>query len=209
MRYLLIIFLFFSGQASAQVKFFMRVAPVVVVADPDSMYIALNSGGGNSYVGTNWNNWSPGSSLTFSNAVWVSDGTASTIDFALSAHTQYHDNGSSYCNTPSNGFPVAVHKYGSQHIASSRTLTISQLDDAATYDLTFLNARAGQTTTTNTFTVGSQSVESATMSLGTCQDATPPKLTNLSPSGGIITVTITATDGAVATYLNSIKLRKN
>lgn len=181
---------------------------VNAAAAPDYIWVALNSGGANAYGGTNWNNWSPGSSLTLSDAIWESNGSASTIDFTLSAHTQYHDNGTGYCNSPANGFPTAVHRYGSQG-GASRTLTITGLDDSKTYEITFLNARQGQTTQTNTFTVGAQSSVSSTMSVNTCTDATPPILTALSPSGGTITVTITATSGGSFTYLNSFKLKRN
>jgi hypothetical protein len=120
-----------------------------------SKYIKVNVfGGSNAYTNTEWNNWNTSSSLA-STTFKYSDGSASSVKATLSQQNAVSDNGTSYTITMA---PKEVGRYAS-YSNTTRTLSISGLDNTKTYTLELYASRSGVSNNTTRFTVGSTSVD--------------------------------------------------
>jgi hypothetical protein len=168
----------------------------------DSLGVAFDMGTPNAPA--NWNNIRNGA-LTVTNALWLTSGSASTIDVTLSAHSNSADNGSGYCVTPTHSFPTEVDRYVS-NTSSSRTITFAQLDDSKTYDFVLLPSRQ-TTASAHTTVVTSQSKSASAAHVSNC--SADARITGLVPSGGVITITVSAGNGGTINYINAFKLIKN
>jgi hypothetical protein len=150
-------------------------------------------GGTNPYSNTEWNNWNTTASRT-ATALKYSDGTTSAVGAVISAST-IADNGSTYGGTMC---PPEVLRYTSY--GGARSLTLSGLSTAKTYNLELYASRNG-TGNSTIFTIGSTSI-----TIVTDQNKTnKASFTALVPnSSGQIVVTIGKT--ATYSYLNGFVL---
>ena len=105
-------------------------------------------GGSNGYTSAEWNKWNVSSSLS-SGSFKYSDGTTSSINAVLSQQNSVSDNGTNLNYTMA---PKEAVRYAS-YSTSTRTLTISGLNDAKTYDLEMYASRTGITNNTTRFTL--------------------------------------------------------
>jgi hypothetical protein len=176
----------------------------------DDVNIQVNASGGTTktmnvnlyansdpYGNAAWNDWNVISSLSKSGNTY-SDGSSSSINFVLSAQTDYRDNGAAYT-----GFtmcPDKVGRYTSFH-DNTRTLTISGLDNTKLYELSFYASRIN-TAYSTVFTIGT-SVVTVNVNNNKSVSAT---FSNMTPGSGSIVVTISNASGSAYNYLNGFKL---
>lgn len=179
----------------------------------DTIAVAMNSGGGTAYGGTNWNNLTVANSTssTTSSLVWLDNGTNSGASVTISNSSIIQDNGSGTCPSPTDGFPSQVHRYSSQYGASSRTLTFNSLP-AGNYRMIMLCSRSGSSAQTR-WVVTAASVQSNDLAAG---DGTNPNCSNVatnastvSPSSGTITFNINRVAGTGFQFINSVYLIKD
>ncbi|MBO9572198.1 MAG: T9SS type A sorting domain-containing protein [Chitinophagaceae bacterium] len=111
-------------------------------------------GGTNPYNNPEWNNWNAFASLSSGN-LHYSDGSSSTIIATLSQQTSVSDNGPSYTTTIA---PQEVTRYAS-YSTTSRTLTISGLDNSKNYTLELYATRAGASNNTTRFIIQNRVVD--------------------------------------------------
>jgi Right handed beta helix region len=161
-----------------------KTSGTVVVTPPTSggqKLVKVNLfGGTNPFTSTEWNNWNT-SATSASGNLKYSDGTASTVNASVSQNA-VTDNGASYAATLA---PQEVIRYAS-YSTSSRTLTISGLDNSKKYDLELYASRSGVSNNTTRFTIGTQAIDIKTDNNLTKKAA----FTGLVPSSGKILVTI-------------------
>jgi pimeloyl-ACP methyl ester carboxylesterase len=138
-------------------------------------------GGSNAYTNTEWNNWNTSSSLA-STTFKYSDGTASSVKATLSQQNAVSDNGTSYTITMA---PKEVGRYAS-YSNTTRTLSISGLDNTKTYTLELYASRAGTSNNTTRFTVGATSVD-----IKTDNNLDKKAVFTVTPVNGTITVNLT------------------
>ncbi len=159
--------------------------------------------GTNPYVNSQWNNWNVGvgsqSNVTFTNLL-IANGSDSNINATLSGSTDVVDNGVNYGGTI---FPPQVLRYTS-YSTSTRTLTLSNLNNGSTYSIELVGSRSN-TGNTTVYTIG-----------GTSQNlVTDSNLTNsiifnnISPTSNQIVITITRLTGSTYNYLNGFKIVVN
>jgi hypothetical protein len=108
-------------------------------------------GGTNPYSTGGWNNWNVPNTTTGTGSGFLNydDGTTSSIQCTISNSAGISDNGASYGGTMC---PPQVLRYVSIS-TSTRTLTISGLNNSRKYDLEFYASRAN-TGNSTTFTIG-------------------------------------------------------
>ncbi len=164
---------------------------------PAQRFVRVNIFGGSNPAGTGWNNWNVQTSLS-TGALSYSDGAASAITAALSAHTNIGDNGTGY---PTTMCPPEVGRYASYNTNASRTLTISGLDNSKTYDFEAYASRiAGNPTR---YVTGTSSI-----TINTDRNyVNKAVFNNLTPVAGRITITLERT--ATYTYINGFMLTEN
>ena len=153
--------------------------------------------GSNAYSNSEWNNWNTTSTLSSGNLKY-NDGTASTVNAAISQNG-VSDNGASYASTMA---PAEVIRYAS-YSTSSRTLTITGLDDTKTYDLELYASRSGATNNTTRFTIGSTALDVKTDN----NQSNKAAFTALVSNGGKITIAIDRLN--TYNYLNGFVLTEN
>lgn len=119
-------------------------------------YVNVNIyGGSNPYSDVAWNDWNVGSSAGSninSGSLTYSDGTASSISAVLSASAAISENGATYAGGMA---PGEVLRYASYTI-SSRTLTITGLDTARTYNLELYASRNANTYDSTEFIINGE-----------------------------------------------------
>lgn len=164
-----------------------------------SKFVKVNVfGGANAYSNSEWNNWNTFSSLTMSNLKY-SDGTTSSIRAVLSQQNSVSDNGSGYTITMA---PKEVGRYAS-YSTTTRTLTISGLDNSKTYNLELFASRNGVSNNTTRMVTGGRTVDVLTDN----NLDTKAAFTSLVPSNGSIVVTISKLNSY--NYLNGFILTEN
>ncbi|MBN8676020.1 MAG: T9SS type A sorting domain-containing protein, partial [Chitinophagales bacterium] len=164
---------------------------------PAQRFVRVNIFGGSNPAGTGWNNWNVQTSLS-TGALSYSDGTASAITAALSAHTNIGDNGAGY---PTTMCPPEVGRIASYNTNASRTLTISGLDNSKTYDFEAYASRIGGNQTR--YVVGSTSI-----TINTDRNyVNKASFSNLTPVAGRITITLERI--TTFTYINGFTLTEN
>jgi chitodextrinase len=107
-------------------------------------------GGTNPYVNTQWNNWSVGSGS--SPVFTYADATASGVTALLSINESVVDNGATYGGVMA---PAPVLRYTS-YCEVSRTLTLSGLKTAATYNIELYASRSSNAGQLSVFQVAGQ-----------------------------------------------------
>ncbi|MBN8676563.1 MAG: hypothetical protein J0L56_20740, partial [Chitinophagales bacterium] len=167
---------------------------MAITVNPPVKIIQVNVFGGSNPAGTGWYNWNVQTSLTTPTLPY-SNGLASTVTAALSAHTNIGDNGTGY---PTTMCPPEVGRYASYNTNASRTLTISGLDNSKLYDFEAYASRIGGNQTR--FTTGSNTVTITTDR----NYANKAIFTNLAPSAGRIVINIERI--TTYTYINGFKL---
>ena len=181
-----------GATASDDINIVVNAATVVPPTTAKSVKVNLY-GGSNAYSNSQWNNWNTKS--TSSGSLKFSDGTASSINAVLTQNAM-SDNGSAYSASMA---PSEVLRYSS-YSTSSRTLTISGLDNSKTYDLELYASRNGSTNNSTRFTVGGSSISIKTDN----NAANKAAFTSLVPAGGQITVMIDRLN--TYNYLNGFTL---
>lgn len=126
---------------------------IIVLPEPPEGGSQINVqiySGSNGIVSTEWNKWNTVSSLSITGLKFT-DGNSSSIAATLSAQTGVSDNGTGFNTTTP---PKEVGRYSSYHWPA-RTLTISNLNPAHSYDIILYSNRnnTGQSTD---FTLGSE-----------------------------------------------------
>ncbi|HEX2608523.1 MAG TPA: hypothetical protein VHK91_14140 [Flavisolibacter sp.] len=152
-------------------------------------------GGSNAYTDATWNNWNSASSLSAA-AFKYTDGSASAITAAFNQQGGVSDNSTSLLSTMA---PKEVVRYAS-YSTSNRTLTISGLDNAKTYNLEFYASRAGTSNNTTRFTIGTTNVDVKTDN----NLANKASFSGITPSGGKIVVTVAKLN--TYNYLNGFSI---
>jgi dienelactone hydrolase len=161
-------------------------------------YIKVNVfGGSNAYTNTEWNNWNTYSSLA-SPTFKYSDGTASSVKATLSQQNAVSDNGTSYTITMA---PKEVGRYAS-YSNTTRTLTISGLDNTKTYTLELYASRSGISNNTTRFTVAATSTD-----IKTDNNLDKKAVFTVTPVNGTIVVNLTKLNSY--NYLNGFMLTEN
>jgi len=170
---------------------------VTVPPPAGTKYVKINLyGGTNAYSNTEWNNWN--TNFTSSGPLKYSDGTTSAVS-AIISQNGVSDNGSSYVTTMA---PSEVLRYTS-YSTSSRTLTVSGLDNSKTYDLELYASRSGTSNNTTRFTVASTSIDIKTDN----NLSNKASFASLIPSAGKITVSIDKLN--TYNYVNGFILSEN
>lgn len=154
-------------------------------------------GGSNPYNHPEWNNWNA-HSLSSGNLKY-SDGTTSSISATLSQQNSVADNGTAYNSTMAPGEVVRYASYST----TSRTLTISGLDNSKTYNLELYASRKGATNNTTRFTIGALSVDIVTDN----NLSNAASFSSLTPSGGQIEISISKLNAY--NYLNGFILTES
>ena len=163
---------------------------ITVLPQPTSVtrQILVNLfGGANPQSTGGWNNWNIGGtglSNLNSGALRYSDGSLSGIAAQISFTQAISDNGATYGGTV---VPAAVWRYTS-HATINRTITLTGLNNAARYDISFFAGRAASTTNANStrFSIGSQSVVISTDNNKTA----PATFTNIAPVNGQMVINV-------------------
>lgn len=179
---------------------------VVLVASPPPTIppILVNIfGGTNPFNNAAWNNWNCISSAGNSGALKFSDGTNSSIVARLSQSDGIGDNGANYSGSLA---PAEVLRYTSHAGGPSRTLTISGLNPALSYDFQFFGSRLRTDDQRTTYTIGTTSVTIATDNNRT----NAASFFGIKPnaSGGVV-VTLTRPSNRIFTYLNGFSIQVN
>ncbi len=162
----------------------------------ESKYIRVNIfGGSNAYTNSEWNNWNTSASRN-SAAFKYSDGSTSTVSAVLSAQNAVADNSTTHATTMA---PPQVGRYTS-YSTSTRTLTISGLDNSKTYHLEVYASRKGVSNNTTRFTLGGSSTDLLT------DNNLDEKVAfnSVTPSGGQIVLTLAKLN--TYNYLNGFTL---
>lgn len=152
-------------------------------------------GGSNAYNNGEWNNWNTSSSLS-SSFFKYSDGTTSNIKGVLSHQNAVADNSSTYTITMA---PKEVGRYAS-YSTSTRTLSITGLDNSKTYSLEVYASRKGVSNNTTRFTINGASIN-VTTDNNLDQTAV---FNSLSPSGGQLILNISRLN--TYNYINGFTL---
>ena len=162
----------------------------------ETKYVKVNLfGGSNAYSNAQWNNWNTSSTLSPA-AFKYSDGSSSSIKATLSKQTAVSDNGASYSVTMC---PSEVARYTS-YATTSRTLTISGLDNGTQYDLELYASRSGATNNRTRFTIGSKQIDILT----DYNRTNKASFTSLTPTNGQIVVTLASL--STYNYINGFTL---
>lgn len=172
-------------------------------ASVKTIAIAFNSGGGQLYGGTNWNNHVSGTNSTntvTSNLVYLEDGTNSGISSTLSNNSNTPDNGAGYCSSTTSGFPADVLRYGSNAALASRTITFANVP-AGTHTLNIISTRATQAGSFN-FTISGNTSNTISEIQNNCNGVATLTFTT---AGGSVAVTLTRVTGSFQ-YLTALKL---
>jgi hypothetical protein len=169
--------------------------------------------GGDATAITGWQHWQP---VTNSSRTLTDDtGTATGWSIARSNVPETAlASGGRALDSADGKFPSSVNiSYARfNNTANQTTLTISGLDNTKLYDLAFVSSRITVDTTYRTrYTVNGDTGGAITLNPA---DATPPtaSFTNVSPSGGAITVLVdrgASPGSSVFGYLNGIWIRQN
>ncbi len=162
------------------------------------------------YAGVNpfhnsvWNNWNEGTGIVnnkSSGLLKYSDGTNSPIAAILSYQDNLADNGTNYVSGATI-CPDTVLRYTS-YTTSTRTLTITGLNNSSKYNLEFYASRSRTDGQKTIFTIGTQSISVLTDN----NSSNAAKFSTITPSGGQIVVTLNR--GSVYNYLNGFKITAN
>lgn len=154
-------------------------------------------GNSDPYNASNWNDWNISSSLSIA-ALKYRGGSTSAIGAILSAQTSYADNTSGY--TGFSMCPDKVGRYGS-YSGSSRTLTLSGLDNSKVYDIVLYSSRSGRTDS-SAFTINGTRYA---VYHGN-NKSTAVTFSSIYPTGGNIVVTIANGTGGAFNYLNGFSI---
>lgn len=152
-------------------------------------------GGKTPYNNSQWNNWNSVSSLS-SSALKYSDGTNSAVKATLSRQTAVSDNGAGYTASMC---PSEVIRYAS-YATTSRTLTLSGLDNSKQYDLELYASRNGVTGNRTRFTIDSKQIDIVSDNNKTNKAS----FVSLTPTSGKIVVTLA--NLSTYNYLNGFTL---
>jgi hypothetical protein len=179
---------------------------VVQVASPPPITppILVNIfGGTNPFNNAAWNNWNCISSAGNSGALKRSDGTTTTISARLSQSDGIGDNGTNYTGSLA---PAEVLRYTSHAGGPSRTLTISGLNPALSYDFQFFGSRLRTDDQRTTYTIGTTSVTIATDNNRT----NAASFFGIKPNAsGVVVVTLSRPSNRTFTYLNGFTINNS
>lgn len=172
-----------------------------VVNDTMNINFHKSSGGIGIYSNSAWNNvgWANGAvNPVSSNLTWA-DGTASTITVGISQINDYNDNGATWGQGNTMGFPAEVFRASLYNTGTPRTLTIFNLP-AGTYDIDAVSSRATTQTRPNAYSIGA-----ITQTVDAWNNLTDLiKLANIIHAGGNLAITITHTQGF--NFVNAIRI---
>ena len=172
----------------------------VNAAPPSTVNVRLYAGTA-PFLNSAWNNWNVGTGVKTNAASGVlkyAGGTNSPFTAVLSYQDQLGDNGVPYL-PGSSMCPDSVLRFMS-YTSSTRTLTISGLNNTLKYDLEFYASRGRTDGQVTLFTIGTKTVSVSTDNNGSL----PAKFQSVAPSGGKIVVSMAR--GSVYSYLNGFKI---
>ena len=201
-----LIFLLLAVQVQAQVIPTLQSrsrVPQTVAPVNDTIQVNFHkSTGGIGIMSTaGWNDvgWANGAVNPVSGNLNYTTGSASGVTVSISQINDYNDNGATWGDGNTMGFPAASFRAGLYNTGTPRTLTFANVP-AGNYKLEIVSSRATTQTRPNTFAVGavSQTVD-AWNNLSNLV-----VLDNISPTGSTLTVTITHTQGF--NFINALRL---
>lgn len=201
-----LILLLFAIQAQGQVLPTLQQrsrVPQTVAPVNDTINVNFHkSTGGIGVMSTaGWNDvgWANGAVNPVSSTLNWADGTSSGITVSISQINDFNDNGSTWGDGNTMGFPALSFRAGLYNTGTPRTLTFANVP-AGTYKLDIVSSRATTQTRPNTFTIGAitETVD-AWNNLSNLVE-----LDNIVHAGGSLTVTITHTQGF--NFINALRL---
>ncbi len=181
----------------------MDSAVVTVSPSGSSINVRLYAGS-YPYMNSMWNNWNVGTGVQINKSSGIlkySDGSTSPISAILSYQDNLADNGSPY-TAGATMCPDTVLRFTS-YTTSTRTLTISGLNNTNKYDLEFFASRKRTDGQKTQFTIGTQSIIVST-DINTSNAAT---FSAISPSNGSIVVTISRV--GTYNYLDGFEIKSS
>ena len=154
-------------------------------------------GGTSPYSNTAWNNWNVNANYV-SSGFNYSDGTASGVTGTLSINESVVDNGATYGGTNSMA-PAGVLRFSS-YCETTRTLTLSNLKAAATYNIELYASRGSNSGQKSVFSVGA--IKDTILSYNNLTNKAV--FTGVAPSSGKIVISISTPTGY--NYLNGFAI---
>ncbi|GEM_PF-1663755 len=143
---------------------------------------------------SSWNNWnSTGNNSFTATNIKYSDGSYSSYGLSTTNFGMISSNGTSYT-----GFTMCPDLVGQQtsYYPGTRTLQFTGLDSTKTYNLELYCSRSNNQSTK--FTIGSTDINIAALN----NKSNAANFNNLSPVGGVITLTIGPSTSSTQSYLN-------